>query len=180
MFYRNPQVIKGFLSEKERYYIMTHAEDKLEDSKITSGKIVNESIRKSKTAWLSKNDPVVNSIIQRCLKYTDTRVMNFEKLQVLKYEKGGHYKYHQDCFMSDKNRRIHTFILALNDDYDGGETHFPNLNKSYKLNAGDALFFDTLNKWECMTSKALHGGLPVKSGEKWVCNLWVRQYPYLF
>jgi hypothetical protein len=31
-----------------------------------------------------------------------------------------------------------------------------------------------------MTSKALHGGLPVKSGEKWVCNLWVRQYPYLF
>lgn len=180
MFYRDPHVIKGFLSEKERHYIMTCAEDKLEDSKITSGKIVDESIRKSKTAWLSKKDPIVDSIIRRCLKYTHTRVMNFEKLQVLKYEEGGHYKYHQDCFMNDKNRRIHTFILALNGDYDGGETHFPNLNKSYKLNAGDALFFDTLNKWECMTSKALHGGLPVKSGEKWVCNLWVRQYPYLF
>lgn len=180
MFYRKPQVIKGILSDKERRYIITLAEDKLEDSKITTGKIVNESIRKSKTAWLSKNDPIVDRIIRKCLKYTDKHVTNFEKLQVLKYEKNGHYKYHQDCFIGDKNKRIHTFILALNDDYDGGETHFPHLNKSYKLSAGDALFFDTLNKWGCMSSKALHGGLPVKSGEKWICNLWVRKYPYLF
>jgi prolyl 4-hydroxylase len=28
------------------------------------------------------------------------------------------------------------------------------------------------------TSDALHGGQPVKSGEKWVCNLWVHKYPY--
>ncbi len=180
MFYKKPQVIKGILSDKERRYIITLAEDKLEDSKITTGKIVNESIRKSKTAWLSKNDPIVDRIIRKCLKYTDKHVTNFEKLQVLKYEKNGHYKYHQDCFIGDKNKRIHTFILALNDDYDGGETHFPHLNKSYKLSAGDALFFDTLNKWGCMSSKALHGGLPVKSGEKWICNLWVRKYPYLF
>jgi|TARA_B110000240_G_scaffold176409_2_gene204293 predicted 2-oxoglutarate/Fe(II)-dependent dioxygenase YbiX len=180
MFYRKPQVIKGILSDKERRYIITLAEDKLEDSKITTGKIVNESIRKSKTAWLSKNDPIVDRIIRKCIKYTDKHVTNFEKLQVLKYEKNGHYKYHQDCFIGDKNKRIHTFILALNDDYDGGETHFPHINKSYKLSAGDALFFDTLNKWECMSSKALHGGLPVKSGEKWICNLWVRKYPYLF
>jgi len=48
MFYRKPQVIKGILSDKERRYIITLAEDKLEDSKITTGKIVNESIRKSK------------------------------------------------------------------------------------------------------------------------------------
>jgi prolyl 4-hydroxylase len=82
--------------------------------------------------------------------------------------------------MDDTNKRIHTFILALNDTYDGGETHFPNLNTSYKLNAGDALFFDTLNIFGWMTSKALHGGLPVKSGEKWICNLWIREYPYLF
>ena len=180
MFYRKPQVIKGILSDKKRRYIITLAEDKLEDSKITTGKIVNESIRKSKTAWLSKNDPIVDRIIRKCIKYTDKHVTNFEKLQVLKYEKNGHYKYHQDCFIGDKNKRIHTFILALNDDYDGGETHFPHINKSYKLSAGDALFFDTLNKWECMSSKALHGGLPVKSGEKWICNLWVRKYPYLF
>ena len=74
---------------------------------------------------------------------------------------------------------MYTFILALNDGYRGGETTFPNLNKSYKLNAGDVLFFDTLDNYNFITSKALHGGQPVKSGEKWVCNLWVHKYPYL-
>jgi predicted 2-oxoglutarate/Fe(II)-dependent dioxygenase YbiX len=179
MFYRTPRVIQGLLTERERMYIMETAEDKFEDSKITNGKIIDTSIRKSKTAWLSKKDPIVKNIIQKCLKYTDKRVMNCEKLQVLKYERGGHYTFHQDCFMDDTNKRIHTFILALNDTYDGGETCFPNLNTSYKLKAGDALFFDTLNIFGWMTSKALHGGLPVKSGEKWICNLWIREYPYL-
>jgi prolyl 4-hydroxylase len=71
---------------------------------------------------------------------------------------------------------MYTFILALNDTYEGGEIVFPNPGKAYKLNAGDALFFDTLDNYEMDTSKALHRGAPVKSGEKWVCNLWVRKY----
>jgi len=29
-----------------------------------------------------------------------------------------------------------------------------------------------------MTSKAIHGGKPVISGEKWICNLWIHRYPY--
>jgi len=74
--------------------------------------------------------------------------------------------------------RVYTFILALNDGYNGGETVFPNINKTYKLKAGDALFFDTLDNYNLITSKALHGGKPVKSGDKWICNLWVRKYPY--
>jgi prolyl 4-hydroxylase len=73
---------------------------------------------------------------------------------------------------------MYTVILALNDEYEGGETEFPNLKKKYKLKAGDALFFHTLDNYELMTSKALHGGRPIKSGEKWVCNLWVHKHPY--
>ena len=57
-------------------------------------------------------------------------------------------------------------------------TVFPVINKKYRLEKGDALFFDTLNNYECMTKKAIHGGAPVKSGEKWVCNLWVHKYTY--
>ena len=75
--------------------------------------------------------------------------------------------------------RIYTFILALNDGYDGGETEFPNLNKSYKLKAGDALFFDTLNNYDFLTSKSLHGGKTENHGNKWICNLWVRKHKYV-
>ena len=116
--------------------------------------------------------------MERCLKYTDRPIRNCEKLQVVRYRAGGHYKPHQDAFKDDENMRLYTFILALNDDYTGGETVFPNLNKAYKLKAGDALFFDTVNNYNFITSKALHGGNPVKSGDKWICNLWVRKYPY--
>tara|TARA_R110002153_G_scaffold267314_1_gene431320 strand:+ start:469 stop:1065 length:597 start_codon:yes stop_codon:yes gene_type:complete len=177
--YPDPTVIDNFLSESERRHIIQEASIKLETSMISRDKQINESIRKSETAWLNKEDPVVKGVIQRCLKYTDRPFENCEKLQVVRYKPGGHYKPHQDAFKDDKNMRIYTFILALNDGYDGGETEFPNLNKSYKLKAGDALFFDTLNNYDFLTSKALHGGKTVNHGNKWICNLWVRKHKYV-
>jgi prolyl 4-hydroxylase len=72
---------------------------------------------------------------------------------------------------------VYTFILCLNDDYEGGETNFPNLNKKYKLTKGDLLHFNTLNIWNMETKFALHGGEPVSKGEKWICNVWVHKYP---
>jgi predicted 2-oxoglutarate/Fe(II)-dependent dioxygenase YbiX len=176
--YPDPQVLKGFLSNEEREYIINKAEKNLKPSMISSDFKLDEKVRKSETAWLEKDDPVVNSVIQRCLEFTDRPFVNCEKLQVLRYEPGGFYKPHQDAFKNEKNMRMYTFILALNDDYEGGETAFPNLGKTYKLEKGDALFFDTLDNYEMITSKALHGGRPVKSGEKWICNLWVHKYPY--
>ena len=176
--YPEPIVMRNFLSESERRHIISEATNKLETSTISHNKMVDENIRKSETAWLDKDDKVVRNVINRCLKQTDRPIGNCEKLQVLKYKPGGHYSPHQDCFNNDKNPRMYTFILALNDDYEGGETVFPNIGKRYKLKTGDALFFDTIDNYELMTSKALHGGEPVKNGEKWICNLWVRKYPY--
>ena len=177
--YPKPVVIENFLSEKERIHIKQRAESKLEVSTVDKDRRVNEQIRKSETAWLSTEDPIVKSVVERCISRTDRPIENCEQLQVLRYKPGGHYKPHQDVFYEDKNKRVHTFILALNDEYEGGETSFPNIKEKYKLRAGDALFFDTLDNYGLDTSDALHGGEPVKSGEKWVCNLWVHKYPYV-
>ena len=170
--------MKNFISEAERRHIISEASKSLETSTISHNKTVNEDIRKSETAWLSKDDEVVRNVINRCLKYTDRPISNCEKLQVLKYKPGGHYKPHQDAFKDDDNMRVYTFIIALNDGYRGGETVFPNLNKTYKLKAGDVLFFDTVDNYNFITSKSLHGGKTVEAGDKWICNLWVRKYPY--
>ena len=176
--YPEPRVMKNFISEAERRHIISEASKSLETSTISHNKTVNEDIRKSETAWLSKDDEVVRNVINRCLKYTDRPISNCEKLQVLKYKPGGHYKPHQDAFKDDDNMRVYTFIIALNDGYRGGETVFPNLNKTYKLKAGDVLFFDTVDNYNFITSKSLHGGKTVEAGDKWICNLWVRKYPY--
>ena len=176
--YPKPVVIENFLSENERIHIKQEAKSKLHVSTVDKDRRVDEQIRKSETAWLSTEDPIVRRVVERCVSRTDRPIENCEQLQVLRYKEGGHYNPHQDVFYQDKNKRLYTFIIALNDEYEGGETAFPYLNEKYKLNAGDALFFHTLDNYGLDTSDALHGGQPVKSGEKWVCNLWVHKFPY--
>ena len=176
--YPKPVVIENFLSENERIHIKQEAKSKLQVSTVDKDRRVDEQIRKSETAWLSTEDPIIRSVVERCVNRTDRPIENCEQLQVLRYKEGGHYNPHQDVFYQDKNKRLYTFIIALNDDYEGGETAFPVIKEKYKLNAGDALFFHTLDNYGLDTSDALHGGQPVKSGEKWVCNLWVHKHPY--
>ena len=176
--YPKPVVIENFLSENERIHIKQEAKSKLQVSTVDKDRRVDEQIRKSETAWLSTEDPIVRSVVERCVSRTDRPIENCEQLQVLRYKEGGHYNPHQDVFYQDKNKRLYTFIIALNDEYEGGETAFPVINENYKLKAGDALFFHTLDNYGLDTTDALHGGQPVKSGEKWVCNLWVHKYPY--
>ena len=177
--YEKPRVLKNVLSEDECEHIKKIAEPELKPSTIGGNFNINNSERKSETAWIkASEDPVVDKLIRKCVSMTDRPFDNCEDLQVLRYKPGGFYKPHQDTFTFDKNRRMYTFIIALNDDYEEGETVFPNIKRRYRLKKGDALFFNTLNNYECITKKALHGGAPVKSGEKWVCNLWVHKYEY--
>ena len=174
--YQEPRVFHNFITPEERTHVIQKAKKELTPSTISTERKVDEKVRKSETAWLGFDDPIIKGIAERCISYTDRPLTNCENLQVLRYEEGGHYIPHQDVIANATNQRMYTFILALNDDYDGGETVFPKLKKAYKLNAGDALFFDTLDNYEFDTSKALHGGRPVKSGAKWICNLWDRKY----
>ena len=177
--YVEPRVVHGLITDEERKHIIQKAEKKLDVSTVAENRIVDKKVRDSETAWLDASDPMVKRVMDKCVALTDRPIANCEHLQVLRYKPGGHYKPHQDTFSDTTgNKRMYTIILALNDDYEGGETEFPNLNKKYKMKAGDALFFHTLDNYELLTSKALHGGRPVKSGEKWICNLWVHKYPY--
>lgn len=177
--YQKPRVIPNFISDEEINHIKKEAESKFSISTVAANRTIDKTTRDSETAWLDLEDPVVNRVAERCVSLTDRPLKNCERLQVLRYGSGGFYNPHQDTFSdTEENKRMYTIILALNDDYEEGETIFPNLRRKYKLRKGDALFFHTLDNYGLLTSKALHGGLPVKSGEKWICNLWVHKYPY--
>jgi len=175
--YERPRVIPNVLTEEERKYIMEKALPELKTSTVASERIVDKKNRVSETAWLDNNDPVIRGVIERCMKYVDRPIQNCENLQVLRYKEDGFYKFHHDS-LGGPNPRMYTFIMALNDEYEGGETRFPNIDKSYRLKAGDVLLFDCLNNYECKDYRAIHGGLPVKGGRKWICNLWVHKYEY--
>jgi prolyl 4-hydroxylase len=111
---------------------------------------------------------------------------NAESLQVVKYEPNGYYKHHHDsccdnnnsCIEFTKNggQRIKTVLIYLNDNFIEGSTDFPVLNKKIKAPKYGAVVFNPLAKDsnKCHP-KALHSGLPVESGNKYVANLWFRE-----
>lgn len=173
--YPTPTVLRDFITPEERAHIMKRAKDRLADSLVDTDGRVDKEMRFSQTAWLPKDDPVVQSVMERCVSRVGKTIDHCEQLQVLRYGEGGHYRPHQDVLEGDKNKRVYTFILALTDEYEGGETEFPNIGRSFKLRAGDALFFNTLDNMGLDTELALHGGKPVKAGEKWISNVWIRQ-----
>ena len=74
--------------------------------------------------------------------------------------------------------RIVTFLLYLNDDYEGGELQFPKTGFKCKGAKGDAVYFahvDTSGKQDPLS---LHAGLKVTRGEKWVMSQWIHDRPF--
>ena len=110
---------------------------------------------------------------------------HFEQLQVVRYEKGQQYKAHWDAcyedhkcveFMKQGGQRYATFLLYLNDDFTGGETHFPLRNKKIIPEKGKAALFFNLDENNIdKLENSKHAGLPPTSGIKWMCNVWIRQ-----
>lgn len=178
--YRDPVVHESAVTREECEYIMKKARTQLKPSTVALSSVMDSKIRQSETAWLDTDDVVINRVCRRLLQDCDRPFENCEQLQVVHYKPGGFYRPHQDAFEETKNRRMYTFIIGLNDgsEYEGGETSFPNLERTYKLKQGDVLLFDTLDNYGMIPKGALHSGTPVLSGEKWIANLWVHTYPY--
>lgn len=186
--YREPRIYRHVITEEECNHIIEKSRSQLAKSSIDAKNDIDTNVRKSDTAWLSpKNDKIVERVMRRCLQNCDRPLRNCEKLQVVRYKPGGFYKPHYDNpkyldrygeLDLKLNPRMYTFIIALNDDYKGGATYFPNLDKRYKLQRGDVLRFDNLNNYGFSSSHSLHCGEKVEEGEKWICNVWPRMYSH--
>ena len=150
----------------------------------------NYSIRKSQQAWIKKNNNLVKKLFDYISNKFGIPLENAEDLQIVRYLPGNYYNPHHDSccevnencydFIKRGGQRILTVLIYLNNEFTDGETFFPKLNKKFKPKTGDGLIFYPVAK---NTNKchplALHAGLPVTSGEKYVCNLWFRENKFI-
>ena len=84
----------------------------------------------------------------------------FEPLRVYRYEVGHHFGLHSDqSYTRGDARSLLTLLLYLNDDFDGGETEFPDEHQTITPCTGDALWFQ---------HAVLHAGKRVTRGTKYV------------
>ena len=184
-----PTVHENIITPEETKYLLDKSTNYFKDSVVVSG--IDFNIRKSKTAWLNKNDPIIKNIIDRVCKLTNTSYENAENLQVVKYDTNGYYNEHFDTvtgndkysegFFSRGGHRVITMLIYLNDDFTEGATRFPILKKKIKPPKYSGILFYTLDKnLKKCHPKALHAGMPIKSGNKYIANVWIRQKPYPF
>lgn len=180
-----PQMVHGILEPHECDYIISKADSSFARSSVVGVDGPDES-RTSETAWIAKDDPVARKILERACELTGKSYENTEDLQVVRYKPGTYYRAHHDACCEDSEacslfenkggQRVGTLLVYLNDDFTDGETHFPDFGDlKMKAPPGSAIFFKPLGSEDKCHPKALHAGLPISSGTKYVCNAWVRE-----
>ncbi len=73
-----------------------------------------------------------------------------------------------------RGQRIVTFLVYLNDDYEGGETDFATLGLRYHGAKGNGIFFTNALPNGEPDLRMVHAGLPPKDNEKWLMSQFIR------
>jgi prolyl 4-hydroxylase len=124
--------------------------------------------------WPLEN-PAIHALNRRLAAASGTGVEQGEPLQVLRYRPGGEYRPHFDAISGFANQRAMTMLVWLNEDYEGGETHFPVPGLELKGRAGDAILFRNVGSDGRADPASRHAGLPVTAGEKRIASRWIRE-----
>jgi len=103
---------------------------------------------------------------------------------VLHYSPGEQIKPHFDFIdtnapdyeqqIREQGQRMITFLLYLNEGYEGGETTFPELGIVNHGRQGDGLYFINSRADRSADRQMLHTGSPPTRGEKWIVTQFIR------
>ncbi len=118
---------------------------------------------------------------------TSIPVPHMEPPQIFHYSIGEEIKPHHD-FLFDGQRgygaegsymgdRLATFLMYLNDGYEGGDLEFPHAGYRYRGRTGDGIFFASQRDGK-PDRTSLHAALPVTRGEKFILSQWIHDRPF--
>lgn len=133
-------------------------------------------------------DLVLQIVRERVSAITGVLSPAFEPPQIFHYALGEEIKAHYDGLrLGDqgygqggayKGDRISTFLLYLNDDYDGGELVFPKVGVQFKGRTGDGIYFAHVDEGGTPDTLSLHAALPVTRNEKFILSQWIHDRPF--
>jgi hypothetical protein len=180
--------VKNFLSPAECAWFKERAGPKLDRAKLfdarSSAGYRFDPYRSNRDCQFSlyDSDVVVLAIQTRIANTAGLPVDAPEACAVLHYTMGQEFRPHHDFhnlnlyshIVARSGQRVVTFLVYLNDDFEGGETDFPKLNWRFKGGAGDAIMFWNVGLDGAGDQNTLHAGLPPIRGEKWLLSQWLR------
>lgn len=195
MRFERPQVVVfgDVLSADECNEMIERSRHRLRRSTTVNPETGQEDVIRNRTSegiWFQRGeDAFIERLDQRIAGLMNCPVENGEGLQILHYNTTGEYRPHFDYFPPDQpgstvhtargGQRVATLIVYLNDVPDGGETIFPEAGLSVAGKQGGAVYFRYLNGLRQLDPLTVHGGAPVRGGDKWIMTKWVRERAYI-
>ncbi|MEJ6007511.1 2OG-Fe(II) oxygenase [Paucibacter sp. AS339] len=180
-------LLGGLLSDEECDAMVAAAEVRLARSETVASNPNGSEVNAARTSdgmffERGEND-VVRRIEARLAQLLNWPVDHGEGLQVLRYRPGAEYLPHYDYFdphmagsaaiLSRGGQRVGTVVIYLNTPAAGGATIFPDVKLEVLPVKGNAVFFGY--ERPDPSTLTLHGGAPVREGEKWVATKWLRE-----
>jgi prolyl 4-hydroxylase len=148
-----------------------------------TGQQVPNPVRTSSAAGFPFTDenPAIHALNRRLAAASGTDVRSGEPLQILRYAPGEQYHQHSDALpgVAPAQQRVLTFLVYLDEGYDGGETSFPALGITFRGQPGDGLLFRNASADGQPDPRAIHAGLPVTRGVKHLASRWIRAAPLI-
>lgn len=174
--------LPGFLTPDECRYLIDRAEAFFQPSVVVhpqTGALVRDPVRSASSAGFPfvMEDPAIHAINRRIAAATGTTYEQGEPLQVLRYRPGEEYKLHSDALPPGGEQRILTVLVALGDDFEGGETAFPRLGLTWRGRPGEVLVFANVDAAGRPEQALWHAGAPVTRGTKCILSKWIRGRP---
>lgn len=132
-------------------------------------------------------DLVLALIRGRIAALTGLAARGMENPQILHYQTGQRFAPHYDYLnpanpavagsLAEAGQRVATFLVYLNDAFDGAETSFLKLDWRWRGQKGDAILFWNVDEADTPDPATLHAGLAPTGGEKWLLSQWIRRAP---
>lgn len=184
---------RGFTTPDVCGWLISRAQGRMEPATLYKGDTKIAEFDAARTCSDYQFDIVNAGVVlqflrARIAKMTGLIVPAMEPPRVFHYALGEEIKPHYDRLVDGtsgyggdggyQGDRIVTFLLYLNDDYDGGDLDFPRVNFRCKGKTGDAVYFAHVDGAGKPEKLSLHASIPITRGEKWIFSQWIHDRPF--
>ena len=184
-------VVEHFATADECQWLIGRAGSGLMRAKVYRGsstpQVAETRTNREMSFTIFNADVVLSLLRDRIAAASGAPVTHFEIAKLLHYSPGEQFALHADFIeaktpelahdLAARGQRSATFLIYLNDGYEGGATQFPRLDWQYRGGRGDALLFSNVDADGAPDYDTVHAGMPPTAGEKWVLSQWIRTRP---
>lgn len=169
-------------------WLISRAQGRLKPALVYDAVTRQNQLHEMRTNTMSLFDYATFDVVQFLVQERMSRtcgypIQHFEAPMVLHYDVGQQITPHFDFIdaqaadyaaqIREHGQRMVTFLLYLNDDYEGGETTFPELGIANRGSAGTGLYFVNAHPDLAPDRRMLHTGSPPSRGQKWIVSQFI-------